>query len=65
MKLPKVEDVKNLIDTVKIAVDESDFGPMYLYPDQNDIAKRQVNQLALGVFTIVLSAFCKGLMEKN
>jgi hypothetical protein len=48
-------EISKLINDVKDGVDKSCFGPMFQYPDMKDISKRQVNQLALGVFTVVLT----------
>ncbi len=55
-------DSKHLAKTIndlKDAVDKSSFGPMFQYPDKNNLNQRQINQLAFGVFTIVLTAIMR------
>jgi len=44
------------INELKDAVDKSAFGPMFQYPDEKDLSQRQINQVAFGVFTIILTA---------
>lgn len=52
------------INNIRDAVDKSCFGPMFQYPDSNDISKRNLNQLAYGVFVIMLQAMAKDILKK-
>lgn len=61
MELPKQEELTRIINLAKDAADKSCFGPLFQYPDQTDITKRQVNQLAYGVFCYVLVGLLKTL----
>jgi hypothetical protein len=53
------DEMREVVDDAFDAVDKSKFGPLVLYPDEYDFTKKQVNQLAFGVFTIVLT----GMLE--
>lgn len=48
------KQIAKLINDVKDGVDKSTFGPMFVYPDPHDFRKRDVNQLAMIVFSSVL-----------
>jgi hypothetical protein len=63
MEIPSSQDITKLIHAVKDGVDRSCFGPMFQYPDKTDISQRQINQLALGVFTVVLTQLLKGIIK--
>lgn len=67
MNIPKAEDLTNIIDTAKIAVDNSDFGPMFVRPQGGvaDVTQKAVNQLAWGVFNIVLASILQGALKSN
>lgn len=52
----KSEEVARIIDFAADAVDKSKFGPIFTYPDQNDFTRKQVNQLAFGIYMNVLTA---------
>lgn len=49
------EQIRDLVNNVYEGVDRSHFGPIFQYPDVHDVTNKQVNQLAFGVFTIVLT----------
>ncbi len=55
------EQLMHIIDVSKDAVDGSTFGPLFIYPDDQDFTKKQINQVAFGVFTIVLAAALKDI----
>ena len=55
------EEIARVINMAVDAVNRSTFGPLFVYPDPGNIINKQVNQLAFGVFTIVL----QGLMKKD
>jgi hypothetical protein len=57
------DEMKQLIDSCKEAVDRSAFGPLFQI-DDTDFTKRQVNQLAFGVFTILLTGMIKNISQK-
>ena len=63
MEIPKPQEIAAVINACKDGVDKSCFGPMFQYPDQSDISKRNVNQLAFGVFSIILTAQLKKLFK--
>jgi hypothetical protein len=64
MKLESGE-IKNAINEIKDGVDKSCFGPLFQYPDMGDITQRQINQVAFGVFTIILTGFVKNIQIKK
>lgn len=49
------DEIKKLVNDCYEGVDRSHFGPIFQYPDPHDVTNKQVNQLAFGVFTIVLT----------
>lgn len=51
----KVDEIVNIINTSKDAVDRCAFGPLFAHPDQSDIMNKQVNQIAFGIFMAVLN----------
>ena len=61
MELSKQTELTQMINLAKDAADKSCFGPMFQYPDMQDITKRNINQLAYGVFTLVLGGLLKTL----
>lgn len=50
----KVEEIARIINLTKDAVDKSTFGPLFQYPDSQDVMNKQVNQLAFSVFSSTL-----------
>lgn len=57
MKCPSADEVANILDTAKCAIDKSSFGPMYMYPgNTTDISKKQVNQLAFALLPQVIKS---------
>jgi hypothetical protein len=55
------DEIRTLVNDAYEGVDRSHFGPIFQYPDTMDVTQKQVNQLAFGVFTIVLT----GLLRKE
>jgi hypothetical protein len=53
------EELARLINLAIDAVDRSSLGPLFVYPDPGNIMNKQVNQLAFGVFTIVLQGLLR------
>jgi len=58
------QTITKIINNCKDGVDKSCFGPLFQYPDRSDITKRQVNQLALGIYTVVLQQILKNITFK-
>ena len=56
---PSVDELVNVFDTVKQALDRSPFGPFYLHEGM-DIKAKQVNQVAFALLPLTL----KVVMEK-
>lgn len=59
--LDSPEEIARIVNMAKQAVDQSCFGPLFVYPDPSNVVNKQVNQLAFGVFTIIL----QGLIRKD
>ena len=55
-----VDELLNVFDTVKQALDRSAFGPFYLY-EGSDISQKKVNQIAFSLLPLTL----KAVMEKT
>ena len=55
-----VDELANIFDTVKQALDRSPFGPFYLHEGM-DIKAKQVNQVAFSLLPLTL----KVVMEKT
>jgi hypothetical protein len=55
--------IKQIVDAAYDGVDKSKVGPMFAYPDTTDISElvnnRQMNQIAFGTFTIVLTGMMR------
>jgi len=58
------KELSKAIDDIKLAIDGSEFGEVFRY-DENDVSKREFNQLNLGLFTRLLTSFSKAYFEKN
>lgn len=65
MTISKSEKITNILDTAKVAVDESAFGPMFHYPDERNVLDKQVNQLAWNVYLHVITAMLKDLNQEK
>lgn len=65
MTIPKADQITNILDTAKIAVDQSAFGPMFQYPDERNVTEKQVNQLAWNVYLHVITAMLKDLNQEK
>lgn len=59
----QIEMLKDLINDVKIAVDQSNFGPMFMYEDELDFTKKQVNQLAWQLYLHLITPLMKQATE--
>ena len=53
------EEIKKLVNDAYEGVDRSHFGPIFQYPDPMNVTEKQCNQLAFGVFTIVLTGLIR------
>jgi len=53
------DEIRNLVNDAYEGVDRSHFGPIFQYPDPNNVLNKQINQVAFGVFTIVLTWMLK------
>jgi hypothetical protein len=58
-----VDELAKIIDMAEDAVAKSVFGPVFTYPDQNNVLDKKINQLSFGVFTIVLSGLMKDIYK--
>ena len=52
-------EITELVNAAYDGVDQSKFGPICQYPDPGDVMNKQINQVAFGVFTIVLTGMLK------
>jgi hypothetical protein len=59
------DEIKKLVNDAYEGVDRSHFGPIFQYPDSRDVTVKQVNQLAFGVFTIILTGMIRNVIEKK
>ena len=59
----QIQMLKDLINDVKVAVDQSSFGPMFMYEDELDFTKKQVNQLAWTLYLHLISPLMKQATE--
>ena len=57
--------LKELINDVKTAVDQSDFGPMFMYEDELDFTKKQCNQLAWQLYLHLITPLMKQACEST
>lgn len=55
-KMPSVDDLQTIIETAKLAVDGSDFGPLFIYPDASNVKNKQCNQLAWALFSLMVTS---------
>lgn len=63
--IPSAEDIANILDVAKVAVDRSSFGPLYVYPDPGDIKKKQIDQLALNLYMAVAAALLSNHVRRT
>ena len=59
----EIEKLKELIDDVKVAVDRSNFGPMFMHDNELDFTQKQVNQLAWTLYLHLISPLMKQACE--
>jgi len=55
MEKINANDLADIIDAVKVAVDSSSFGPLFMTPDTDNIMNKQINNIAFQIFVIVLT----------
>jgi len=60
-KCPSVDELANVVETAKLAVDKSDFGPLFIHPDPGNVKNKQCNQLAWSVFSVLLASMLQGI----
>jgi hypothetical protein len=58
------EQIKATVNAAFAGVDKSVVGPIFTYPE-NDILNRQMNQLAFGTFTIVLTGLMRNIGDEK
>ena len=57
------EQVKEIVNAAFNGVDKSTLGPMFRYPDPQDIITKSVNQIAFGAFSIVLTGMMRNAKQ--
>mgnify|MGYP001600623685 CR=1 FL=1 len=55
----KQEQVKDIVNAAFEGVNNSMVGPIFRYPDPNDFTYKQLNQVAYGVYAIVLTGMMR------
>ena len=55
--------LKDLINDIKKAVDESAFGPMFVYPDETNPLDKQANQMAWQLYLHLITPLMKQATE--
>lgn len=63
--MSEIKKLTDLINDTKTAVDNSAFGPLFLYPNELDFTNKQVNQLAWTLFLNLLAPLMKEFTEKE
>ena len=62
-------ELSDIIDVVKVGVDESSFGPILSVANPADVTKKQINTMAWNVFQMsfntVLTGYLKQKIEIN
>ena len=61
----EIKKLTNLINDVKTAVDNSAFGPLFMYPDQMNPLDKQVNNLAWTLYLHLISPLMKEYTERK
>ena len=59
------KELKGIINSVKDAVDNSDFGPMFIYPNAENFADKQVNQLAWTLYLHLITPLMREYTERR
>ena len=57
-------DLVKIINDTKDAVDRSAFGPLFMYTDDLDPLKKQVNQIAFNVYLTSLAVLLRNEKER-
>ena len=60
-----ISELTNIINDTKTAVDNSAFGPLFMYPDELDFSKKQVNQLAWTLVLHLITPIMKEYVERD
>lgn len=55
----EIKKLTDLINDIKTAVDNSYFGPMFIYPNETDFTDKQVNQLAWTLYLHLITPIMK------
>lgn len=61
----QIKELTDIINDTKTAVDNSAFGPLFMYPDETDFLNKQVNQLAWSLFLHLISPIMKAYTEEE
>jgi len=61
MDQTKIITLTNIINDTKQAVDNSAFGPIFMYPDELNPLEKQVNQLAWTLYLHLITPLMKEL----
>lgn len=63
-----INDLTEIMNDVKTAVDNSAFGPLFMFPNETDFTQKQVNQLAwtlyLHLITPLMQEYTKRRLEE-
>ena len=61
----QIKMLKELINDVKKAVDESEFGPLFVYTDETNPLEKQANQMAWQLYLHLITPLMKQATESN
>ena len=61
----QIEMLKDLINDVKKAVDQSNFGPIFMYTDETNPLEKQANQMAWQLYLHLITPLIKQACEAN
>ena len=59
----QIEMLKDLINDVKKSVDQSDFGPLFMYTDETNPLEKQANQMAWQLYLHLITPLMKQACE--
>ena len=59
----QIEMLKDLINDVKKAVDQSNFGPIFMYTDETNPLEKQANQMAWQLYLHLITPLMKQATE--
>ena len=59
----KIKELTDILNDVKTAVDNSAFGPLFMYPDPNDFLNKEVNNLAWSLYLHLITPIMKNYTD--